>query len=302
MLVSVVIPAYEAAGTLRECLDALARQSYRNFQVILVDGSPDPAPSERIATEYPFVRYSTAAPDLGAHAKRNLGTRQADGGLLVFTDPDCSAHADWLQRLVDAHADGHAVVGGSVASLPDARNRWIHACKYGWWRTGAPAGPALEIPSANTSVTREAWAAHGPYREDRWAADSQLSWRVREAGATIWFEPRATVVHLDHGPWTAFLVGRFQRGSDFARTRAEALAWGRLQRIARALLFPFVPWVMTARAGLHARKAEAVADWLTAVPAQLLAHGCWAVGEAWGLLGDLFRDSGDRSREEVAHA
>lgn len=282
---SVVMPAYEAAETLEVCLEALARQTVPPLEVIVVDGTPDPAPARAICERFPFVRFRTAAPELGAHAKRNLGAEEARGDPLVFTDPDCAADPEWLEALAAAHREGHPAVGGAVACLGDVRNRAIHMVKYPWWLPGGEAGPRPEIPSASTSLTRRAWEAVGPYRTDRWAGDSELSWRLRRAGIPIWFEPRATVTHLDHGPWGAFLRTRYERGRDFGRTRSEFHGWSRGERAARALLFPLVPFVMTARALGFAREAGHLGDWALGLPVQLAANGCWAAGEARALLG-----------------
>lgn len=287
---SVVIPAFDAGDTLDRCLAALADQTFRAFEVVLVDGSPDRDPARRICERYPFVRRIDADPALGAHAKRNIGTGLARGEIFVFTDPDCAADPTWLEVLADAHREGAPVVGGSVGGLPDARNRDIHLCKYAWWLPGSSPGTRSEIPSANTSLTRDTWERFGPYREDRWASDSELGWRLGRAGVPIRFEPRARITHLDHGPRGAFLANRLSRGRDFGRTRAEAAGWNGATRAGRALLAPLVTFVMAARAGRYAADAGRLGDWLVALPFQLVANGCWALGEARGLLSG--RDAG----------
>ena len=283
-LLSVVMPSYQSESTLRACLDALALQTYPTFEVIVVDGSPDPTPAQSICKDFPLVRYERADSQLGAHAKRNLGVSIARGQILVFTDPDCTADPDWLTHLVQAYRDGHRVVGGAVAGLADPRNERIHLNKYAWWLPGSEPGPRTEIPSANTSLTRDVWAQWGPYREDRWAADSELSWRLERSGLSIWFEPRATVTHLDHGPWRAFLRNRHERGYDFGLTRAEFKGWSRFERVLRAVLLPAVPFVMTARAAGYSRRAGQLSVWLRTLPAQLMANFCWASGEAKALM------------------
>jgi glycosyltransferase involved in cell wall biosynthesis len=283
-LVSVVMPAYEASATLDACLTALSGQTLESFEVVVVDGSPEPETARRICEGYPFVRFLTADPALGAHAKRNLGVESTRGSILVFTDPDCAAVPEWLEILVHAHEAGYSVVGGSVDGLDDPRNRDIHLSKYAWWLPGSPPGARSEIPSANTSITREIWERFGPYREDRWAADSELSWRLCEAGVSIRFEPAARIIHLDHGPRGSFLGNRLERGDDFGLTRAEHLGWGRARRFTRALFAPVVPLLMTARAAPYAWSAGRFSAWVRAVPFQLLANACWALGEARALL------------------
>lgn len=283
--VSVVIPTLAAEGTLEACLAGLSAQTVPAVEVIVVAGDPDPATTRAICARHAGVRFESAPPELGAHEKRNIGAALARGGILAFTDPDCVADPRWIEALVAAHAAGHAVVGGPVDGLSDARNRAIHLCKYGWWLPGGPAGERPELPSANTSVTRAAWEAHGPYRTDRWAADSELCWRLGRAGVSCRFEPHAVVTHLDHGGRGEFFASRRARGYDYGATRAEWRGWGPWRRRLQALGLPLVPFVMTARAFGYARRAGRAGDWLRALPTQLAAHTCWAWGEAEAYLG-----------------
>lgn len=88
-LVSVIIPAYEAAGYIRETLESVFRQTYQNFEVILInDGSPDTEYFERAIAPYRdrliYIRQENAGPS----AARNAGIRRARGEYLAFLDSD----------------------------------------------------------------------------------------------------------------------------------------------------------------------------------------------------------------------
>lgn len=102
MRFSIIIPAYNAASTLGKCLDSIGRQSYRDFQVLIVDdGSTDG--SRAIATEYasrdPRFHLVTTA-HRGTGAARNSGLDHAQGEYILYMDADDSwIRPDLLEQL-----------------------------------------------------------------------------------------------------------------------------------------------------------------------------------------------------------
>lgn len=281
-MISVIIPCYASEQTLGECLDALARQTFPDFEVILVDSSPDPTPSERIAARYSSFRYVHVDERLLPHAGRNRGAALARGSIFAFTDPDCRAEPDWLACIAAAHRDGADAVGGSVGAIPGWRNTAIHMVKYGWWLPGGRPATLPQLPSANLSVTRSLWDRIGPFAEERWAGDTEFSWRIAAAGVPLRFEPDVRITHLDHGSFGAFVRERWARGRDYGLMRAEAERWGRLHCIVRILASPLVPLVMLWRSAGRAAAARRATAWLLTAPVQFVAQASWALGEAAG--------------------
>jgi glycosyltransferase involved in cell wall biosynthesis len=84
-LVSVIIPCYNGEAFLKEAIDSVLAQTYRNVEIIVVDdGSTDG--SAEIARKLP-VRY-IRQPNSGLTASRNLGIRESQGDYIVFLDAD----------------------------------------------------------------------------------------------------------------------------------------------------------------------------------------------------------------------
>lgn len=94
--ISVIIPVYNEARDLADCLSSLSRQTYRSVEIIVVDdGSTDS--SGRIAGEFPVLLLHQ--PHLGPGLARNLGAKHASGRILVFVDADMTFAPDFLDRL-----------------------------------------------------------------------------------------------------------------------------------------------------------------------------------------------------------
>lgn len=96
-LVSVIVPVYRAEKYIRQCVDSLLGQSYRNIEVILVDdGSPDR--SGAICDEYAAADSRVKVihqPNGGVSVARQTGMDNATGDYSIHADPD-----DWVEPVM----------------------------------------------------------------------------------------------------------------------------------------------------------------------------------------------------------
>jgi hypothetical protein len=86
--VSVVIPVYNRASTIGWTLDSVLAQTFRSYEVIVVDdGSADDS-AELVAGRYPQARVLRLDRNRGVAAAVNCGVRAARGELIAFLDSD----------------------------------------------------------------------------------------------------------------------------------------------------------------------------------------------------------------------
>lgn len=100
-LLSVIIPICNVAPYLRECLDSVISQTYKNLQIILInDGSSDE--SEKIAQEYlSDERVELVSVENGGLSKaRNIGLSQARGEYIYFIDSDDYISQGFLEEMM----------------------------------------------------------------------------------------------------------------------------------------------------------------------------------------------------------
>lgn len=122
-MISVIIPVYNAASYLRQCVDSVLGQSYGNIEVILVnDGSTDG--SGRICGEYALadsrVRVITQS-NRGVSAARNAGLDAAQGDWIAFADADDYMLPDALSHMVRAMEGGDDMIVSSSLRLQDGK-------------------------------------------------------------------------------------------------------------------------------------------------------------------------------------
>lgn len=100
MKISVIVPVYNVEPYLVECIDSVINQSFRDFEIILVDdGSTDNSGKicERFEQEYPEFIVVIRQKNQGVFAARIAGINKACGDIFVFLDSDDTLRKDALE-------------------------------------------------------------------------------------------------------------------------------------------------------------------------------------------------------------
>jgi glycosyltransferase involved in cell wall biosynthesis len=237
-VVSVVIPARNEAGRIGALVGTVLGQDARGrrIEVIVVDdSSTDGTVAEARAAGARVLEAEPGKATGNPAVGRNRGAALAGGDPIVFLDADCTPAADWLARLLDEHARGAEVVGGSLDLPPDLS--LTARCDYycGWYHVHSrrEGGEVSNHPPGNLSVRREVFARAGGFTEEQPIAYSheELAWQsaVRRAGGRIVFVPGARVYHHNRPGLGNLLRRNYRWGysaiESKARTGAAKAAW-----------------------------------------------------------------------------
>lgn len=103
-LVSVVIPVYNGEATIKNCLESIFRQTYKNFEILVVnDGSNDSTESILDAMRRVEPRLKVySQPNKGVEAARNLALDMASGHYIFFCDSDDEFHPKMIEQMMQA--------------------------------------------------------------------------------------------------------------------------------------------------------------------------------------------------------
>ncbi len=126
-LVSVIIPTHDRLPMLHDAIDSVLAQTYRDFEIIVVDDGSQDGTAEKIAARYgSAVRVLTQA-RRGVAAARNLGVKYSRGAYLAFLDSDDM----WRPRKLETQM-----------SLMQMQTRWrICQTEEIWIRNGVRVNP-----------------------------------------------------------------------------------------------------------------------------------------------------------------
>ena len=281
--VSVIIPAYNSHETIVRCLESLARQTFRSFEVVVVDSGPDLATSAVVPDRFAWVTFVRSPRRLFPHAARNVGVARSTGELLLFTDPDIYGEAHWIARLVDAYERGGDV---SIGALDCFGARWLdrglHLCKFAAWLPGGRNRPTHIAPTANMLLSRVQFEDAGGLPDQGMLGDVTLSWNLQRRGARLTFVPAASVQHHHIQSFRGFIVERYTRGRMFGRLRLDR--WnGRALPAAGMCAVSIVPIRLARILALSAAQAARggqLAWWVATLPVIACGHAASLAGEA----------------------
>jgi GT2 family glycosyltransferase len=227
--VAVVVPSGNGRDLLPDCLDALRRQTFRDFETVLVDNASTDGSVALVRARYPEVRVIELRYD-GAFARAvNAGIAATTSETVVLLNNDTAVEPEWLEELIAAlDAAPDAGMAASKLLLWDRRDTLHSAGDYfgldgvpgsrGVWRRdegqydgdryifGACGGAAayrrrmlVDIGSFDDSLVA-------------YCEDVDLNLRAQAAGYRCVFAPRARVYHrlsaTGGGPFASYYCGR----------------------------------------------------------------------------------------------
>lgn len=210
--VSVVVAAYNAGTTLDGCLRSLAQLDYPDYETIVVDDGSSDATAQ--VAEQAGVRVIHGE-HRGLAVARNRGAQAASGEVVAFIDADARADRDWLYHLVEALIRRNAEAAGGPNFAPPADSELAGALARapGLPREVRADGDELEqLCGCNMAIRKSALEATGGFDPSFTSAgdDVDLSWRMRDRGATLVDVPGAVVIHERRATVRAYLAQ--QRG------------------------------------------------------------------------------------------
>jgi lipopolysaccharide/colanic/teichoic acid biosynthesis glycosyltransferase/GT2 family glycosyltransferase len=322
-MLSVIIPAYNAADTLSACLAALGRQTllHAAYEVIVVDdGSTDGTVALAQAAGARVLALAHAGPA----AARNAGAQAAAGDLLCFTDADCEPAPDWLEALSRPFADPEVVgvKGAYRTRQPQLVARFVQQEYQDKYDRMARRARIDFIDTYSAAYKRSVFLKNKGFEAAFPTAsveDQELSFRLAQKGYVLKFAPDALVHHRHDrglgeylrrkfwiGYWKAYLL-RWHPEKALSdshtplaqRAQLGLLGLGGLLAVA-ALLWAPLGWgalvclLMFAASALPflAKIAQRDGPVLFVAPVMLLARaGALGVGLAAGAVGLLGRRS-----------
>jgi GT2 family glycosyltransferase len=214
MSVSVVICTYNRAQLLKRTLHSLILQTVgpEQFEIIVVDdGSADETPEvcRLLRQDLPRLKYVSNGVNLGISCSRNWGIKSAKGDCILFTDDDCTANNDWVERM-SAALERAPIVAGVVKSPGSNYIRLCHnIAEFHLFMPGRKPGKVEFIAGANMGFRRTVLDELDGFDEDiRMAEDMELILRARLKGHRIHLAADAIVTH-DHDRTTLGSVFRY---------------------------------------------------------------------------------------------
>lgn len=228
--ITVVVVNFNGGDYLRGCLASLARQTFTDFETIVIDNASIDGSLERIAERPARTTILRQIRNLGFAEGNNVGARAGRGRWLALLNPDAEAEPDWLAAMIRAVArrPTHRMIACQQISLhaPDkldgAGDCYL---AYGYaWRGGfghelreAPgAGECFAPCGAAALYPRDVFLEAGGFDERYFCyhEDVDIAFRLRLRGELCQYVPDAVVRHAGSA-----ITGRTSRFAVFHGVR-----------------------------------------------------------------------------------
>ncbi len=213
MRVTAVVLTYNGRELLDIVLPTLVGQTYRDFEIVVVDDASSDGTGDHVRARWPEVRLVEIPVNRGVAAALNRGVAAATGDYVALLNNDLELEPDWLERLVGV-LDRHPEAASATGKLLNfhRRDRIDAAGDLMRW-SGAPdqrghgepdrgqydEPEAVFSPCAGAALYRSsAFADVGPFDEDFVAYLEDIDWgfRAQLAGYSSRYDPGAVAYHV----------------------------------------------------------------------------------------------------------
>lgn len=226
-LISLIIVCWNSGIYLSRCLDCLSSQTFKNFEVLIVDNGSDDKSTIDLAERYPHLELTVKSltRNLGFATANNLGAKHAQGKWLVLLNADAFPEPNWLAELIRAAAEHPDIASFSsrqlVAENPnilDGAGDSYHVSGLAWRiglgypadQYGLNSSEVFSPCAAAAMYLRQAFLDVEGFDEDFFSyfEDIDLGFRLQLQGYQCLYVPQAVVQHVGSAT--------FGQRSDFA--------------------------------------------------------------------------------------
>ena len=204
MKYSVIVPVYNRPDEVKELLESLAAQSFRDFEVVIVeDGSK--VPCDSVVSSFSDsleIRYFTKE-NSGPGQTRNYGAERASGEFLIILDSDVIVPPGYFAAIEKELANKDTDAFGGPDRAHEGFTPVQKAINYSmtsFFTTGGIRGGKVKMDkfyprSFNMGVRRDVYAALGGFSAMRFGEDIDFSIRIFKGGYRCRLFPDAWVYH-----------------------------------------------------------------------------------------------------------
>ena len=213
--VSVVIPNYNGEKYLRDCLDSLNEQTFRDFELIVVDNGSEDDSVKIVRDRFPQARIERLDKNYGFSRAVNDGIKMAKAPYVILLNNDTRADKDYIKELYLAITGDERIFSVNPKMLQMYKPGLIDSagdmyCCLGWAFARGKDSPGQAYDKRRDIFSACAGAAIyrksvfdviGYFDEKHFAylEDVDVGYRARINGYRNVYEPRAVIYHAGSG-------------------------------------------------------------------------------------------------------
>ncbi|MCX5687490.1 MAG: glycosyltransferase family 2 protein [Candidatus Omnitrophica bacterium] len=214
-MISIIIINYNRKDLLKNCLNAVRMQSFKDIEIILVDNGSSDGSSDMVRTDYPEAKLIENKENLFFCKANNQGIEAAKGDFILCLNSDCVLDRDYLKEaIISFSMDGKiGMVSGKILRMDKktidstglflARNRKPLERGYGkldedqYKKSEYVFGVSGACMLAKRVMLEDIKDENGYFDEtfEIYYEDLDLCWRAKKKGWKAYYNPKAIAYH-----------------------------------------------------------------------------------------------------------
>jgi len=196
-LITIVIRSYNEGWALRETLPALRAQTYRNWELIVIDSGSTDGSVELIEAAQPRHFISIFPQDYQPSRVLNLGMKLAQTQLVVFLNADATPQGpNWLRPLVDAlQSPQTAAVFSRQIPRPNCSAAFAHDYERCFGANREAARWDHFFSMVSSGLRKDIWGQRGFLESMQYSEDDEYTRWCRDQGYQIVYCPESVAMH-----------------------------------------------------------------------------------------------------------
>jgi len=202
-IVSIIIVNYNGRSYLQKCLESIMKNTYKKYEIILVDNNSNDDSIEFVKETFPTVKIIKLSKNHGYAEPNNIGAKKAKGELLYFLNNDTMICADAIIELVRVIQKPEIAICQSLLLKPDGKVDssgdffTMTGIAYSSKKKTMEIEPILSAKGAALMVKKEVFWKLGGFDQKFFASfeDVDLGWRAWIIGYQVVVVPTSIVFH-----------------------------------------------------------------------------------------------------------
>lgn len=209
-LASIIILNYNGKKFMKDCLSSVYKQTYRKFEVIVVDNSPGDGSANFIRKNFRKVKIIQPKKNLGFAEGNNFGVKNSKGEYIVLLNQDTAVDKNWLKELITILENKNVVACQSKVLFFNQKNKInvtgidTNFLGFGWCGNfgiidkGQFKDNEITFPSGVSVIFKKnVFIDVKGFDKDyfTYQEDSDLGWRIRLKGYKTILASKSLVYH-----------------------------------------------------------------------------------------------------------
>jgi len=212
--VSVIIPVYNGAKTLQQCLESVLNQNHNNYELIVVDNNSSDDTKKIIKSfRNKDIKY-VFKEKIGRGSAKNAGIIEATGEIIAITDSDCIVPKNWVTELIRPilYENENIVMGSERDIINNYWTKNIQKADYEFNKRNLEKNNHIKLLDTKNFAIKSSLLKKMMFDEKiRALEDFELYLRLKEKHK-IRFLPEVRVIHRHRNSFEKYFKMQFERG------------------------------------------------------------------------------------------